>query len=83
LESSLRQASADPLEEERINMVVDGDGMKKKNQPKNIVDSRKLPPRVTLELVEGKDILKQEKKKDEEGKRPCKKEKSKTRNKDY
>jgi hypothetical protein len=44
-------------------MVVDGDGMKKKNQPKNIVDSRKLLPRVTLELVEGKDILKQEKKK--------------------
>jgi hypothetical protein len=32
-------------------MVVDGDGMKKKNQPKNIVDSRKLLPRVTLELV--------------------------------
>jgi hypothetical protein len=52
---------------------VNGDGMKKKKQSKNIVGSRKLLPRVTLELVEGRDILKQEKKKIKKAKDPVRK----------
>jgi hypothetical protein len=47
--------------------------MKKKNRLKNIVDSRKLFPRVTIELVEGGDISEREKKRIKEARDPVRK----------